>query len=163
MRRTIVTILIALGLAAGAARAANTTDGGGSNSFALGLQLGGASNEYGSSGFSGLTARVGKEKTIEGILAFNGGGTWIVNGNYLVHSHNLFHQNPITSLKFYGGFGIGVWTGHESGFWAQVPLGVDFDFQIPVEVSLYLAPGLDIVPETRPNIHFGLGVRYWFQ
>jgi hypothetical protein len=95
---------------------------------------------------------VGREKTIEGVLAFNQGGTWIVNGNFLIHSHNLFHQNPISSIKFYGGFGVGVWAGHESGFWAQVPLGVDFGFAIPVEASLYIAPGIDIVPD-HPGQH----------
>jgi hypothetical protein len=161
MKRTFAGIALSLGLLAGPVLAAGAQGNGGS-SFALGLQLGGASSPNGESGFSGLTARVGREKTIEGVLAFNQGGTWIVNGNFLIHSHNLFHQDPISAIKFYGGFGVGVWAGHESGFWAQVPLGVDFDFAIPVEASLYIAPGIDIVPTTQANIHFGLGLRYWF-
>lgn len=131
--------------------------------FALGLQLGGAGGQDGGSGFSGITARFGREKTIEGVLAFNGGGTWIVNGNFLMHTSNLFQQNPISAIKLYGGFGVGAWTGGDGGFWAQVPLGVDFDFAIPVEVSIYVAPGLDIVPSTAANVHFGLGARYWFR
>jgi hypothetical protein len=131
-------------------------------SFALGAQLGAAEGQNGGSGFSGITARFGREKTIEGILAFNGGGTWIVNGNFLVHSRNLFQQNPISAIKFYGGFGVGAWTGGDGGFWAQVPLGVDFDFAIPIEASVYVAPGLDILPSAAANVHFGLGVRYWF-
>jgi len=131
-------------------------------SFALGLQLGGSGGQNGGGGFSGLTARFGREKTIEGILAFNPGGTWVVNGNFLVHSSNLFQQNPISAIKLYGGFGVGAWTGGDGGFWAQVPLGVDFDFSIPIEVSAYVAPGLDIIPSAAANVHFGLGVRYWF-
>jgi hypothetical protein len=158
MKRIVAGALLLLGLFSSTVRAEGT-EGNGGSSFALGLQLGGSDG----GGFSGITARVGREHTIEGIFAFDGGNHgWIVNGNYLVHSHNLFHQAPITSIKFYGGFGVGVWAGHETGFWAQVPLGVDFGFAIPVEASLYIAPGINLVPSTDPNIHFGLGIRYWF-
>lgn len=156
MKRTICAIILCLGFAAGSAPAAESESGMGS--FALGLQIGASDG----GGFSGLTARVGRERTIEGILAIDH-KDWIINGNYLVHSHNLFHQAPISAIKFYGGFGVGAWTGGDGGFWMQVPLGVDFDFAIPVEASLYLAPGINVVPETDANWHFGLGLRYWFQ
>jgi len=127
------------------------------SAFSLGLQLG--KSDGGS--FSGLTARVGEEKTLEGILAFDNSG-WIVNGNYLIHSRSLFRQDPIDFIKFYGGFGLGAWTPGDGGVWAQIPLGVDFRFAIPVELSLYIAPGMNIVPKTEANWHFGLGIRYWF-
>ncbi|HXP90968.1 MAG TPA: hypothetical protein VN931_08580 [Fibrobacteria bacterium] len=130
--------------------------------FALGVQLGAADGKNGGSGFSGITARFGRDRTIEGVLAFNPGGTWIVNGNFLLHSSSLFQQHPISAIKLYGGFGLGAWTGGDGGFWAQVPLGVDFDFSLPIEASVYVAPGLDILPSTAANVHFGLGVRYWF-
>jgi len=160
MRMTIATIVLALGMAATAAQPTSDATGGGSGagSFALGLQIGASDG----GNFSGITARVGREKTIEGVLAIDH-KDWIVNGNFLVHSHNLFHQAPIQAIKLYGGFGAGAWTGGDGGFWVQVPLGVDFDFPIPVEASLYLAPGINIVPETDANWHFGLGIRYWFQ
>lgn len=148
IRRAFALSLLLTGLGATSARASQ---------FALGLQIG--ASDGGS--FSGLTARVGQEKTIEGILAFDH-SDWIVNGNYLVHSRSFFRQDPINFIKFYGGFGLGVWTGGDGGFWAQVPLGVDFRFAIPVELSLYLAPGMNIVPKTEANWHFGLGIRYWF-
>ena len=157
MKRTIAGAFLLLALSQSPVLAADTQTKSTSSSFALGLQVGASDG----GNFSGLEARVGREKTIEGILAIDH-KTWIVNGNFLVHSHNLFHQNPISSIKFYGGFGVGVWTGGDGGFWAQVPLGVDFGFAIPVEVSLYLAPGINIVPTTEANWHFGLGVRYWF-
>lgn len=153
IRRFLMLGAVTLGLAATSAKA--------ESQFALGLQIGAAGNTYGTSNFSGLTARVGQEKTIEGVLAFDR-STWILNGNYLVHSRSLFHQDPINFIKFYGGFGVGVWTGGDGGVWAQVPLGVDFRFAIPVELSMYLAPGMDVVPETRANWHFGIGLRYWF-
>lgn len=152
IRRALALSLLLTGLCATSAKASQ---------FALGLQLGGASNQYGQSNFSGITARFGQDKTIEGVLAFDH-STWILNGNYLIHSRSLFHQDPINFIKFYGGFGVGVWTGGNGGFWAQVPLGVDFRFAIPVEATFFLAPGMDIAPETRANIHYGLGVRYWF-
>lgn len=150
MKRSIAGAFLLLAVFGGAARAEES-------SFAAGVQLGASDG----GNFSGLEARVGREKSIEGILAIDH-KTWIVNGNFLVHSHNLFRQNPISSIKFYGGFGVGVWTGGDGGFWAQVPLGVDFGFAIPVEASLYLAPGINIVPTTEANWHFGLGIRYWF-
>ena len=156
MKLTISGAFLLLALSGSPALAAET-QGTGNSSFALGLQVGASDG----GNFSGLEARVGREKTIEGILAIDH-KTWIVNGNFLIHSHNLFHQNPISSIKFYGGFGVGVWTGGDGGFWAQVPLGVDFGFAIPVEASLYLAPGINIVPATEANWHFGLGIRYWF-
>jgi hypothetical protein len=158
MKRIIAGALLLLCLAGRPVLAAGEQGNGGS-SFALGLQLGGSDGGQ----FSGITARVGRERTIEGVLAFDPDNHgFIVNGNYLVHSRNLFHQDPISALKFYGGFGVGVWAGHQNGFWAQVPLGVDFDFAIPVEASLFIAPGINIVPTTDANVHFGLGIRYWF-
>jgi hypothetical protein len=164
MNRNLVGTLLAIAMASTSAMAAGTssTSSGGSSAFALGLQFGGADGQDGYSGFSGITARVGRERTIEGVLAFNG-STWILNGNFLVHSRNMFRQDPISELKFYGGFGLGVWTGGDGGFWAQVPLGVDIGFSIPVEASLYIAPGIDIAPHTDSNVHYGLGLRYWFQ
>ena len=162
MKNSILTgIVLALALSSAPALAQDGRQGN-AGSFALGLQLGGANGPNGTSGFSGLTARFGREKTIEGILAFNDGGTWIVNGNFLVHGGNLFHQNPIDAIKLYAGFGLGAWTGGDGGFWAQVPLGVDIAFAIPIEASVYVAPGLDLLPSASGNVHFGLGVRYWF-
>jgi len=149
IRRILTLGAVAIGIASTSTQAASQ--------FALGLQMGASDG----GNFSGLTARVGQDRTIEGILAIDH-KDWIVNGNFLVHSHSLFHQDPIDFIKFYGGFGLGVWTGGEGGFWAQVPLGVDFRFAIPVEASLYLAPGMNIVPQTDANWHFGLGIRYWF-
>ena len=162
MKQTILAGTILLLALSSAPAFAEDAMGQQNGSFALGLQLGAADGQNGGSGFSGITARFGREKTIEGILAFNPGGSWVVNGNFLMHSGNLFRQNPISAIKFYGGFGVGAWTGGDGGFWAQVPLGVDSDFAIPIEASVYVAPGLDIIPSAAANVHFGLGVRYWF-
>jgi hypothetical protein len=148
--------------ATAATSSTKSSSSGGGGDFALGIQFGGANGQSGSSGFSGLTARVGRDRTIEGVLAFDG-SSWIANGNFLVHSRNMFRQDPISELKFYGGFGVGVWTGGDGGFWVQVPLGVDIGFAIPVEASLYIAPGIDVAPHTDSNVHYGLGLRYWFQ
>jgi hypothetical protein len=162
MNRNLAGALLAIAMASTSAMAATSSSSSGGSAFALGFQFGGANGQNGSSGFSGLTARVGRDRTIEGVLAFDG-SSWIANGNFLVHSRNMFHQDPISELKFYGGFGLGVWTGGDGGFWVQVPLGVDIGFAIPVEASLYIAPGIDVAPHTDSNVHYGLGLRYWFQ
>ncbi|MEN9306789.1 MAG: hypothetical protein RL173_721, partial [Fibrobacterota bacterium] len=73
IRRILTMGAVAISIAATSAEAASQ--------FALGLQIGASDG----GNFSGLTARVGQEKTIEGILAIDH-KDWIVNGNYLVHS-----------------------------------------------------------------------------
>jgi hypothetical protein len=152
----MIKILAVCALLAAGAQAAT-----GSN-YALGINLGEASN---GSGFSGLNFRVGQDETLDLIAAWNAGGggssTFILNGNYLHHTAPILPQIPIKGVVPYAGIGLGLWMNDNSGAWVQIPLGIDLRFSAPVEVSVYIAPGIDLIPSTQMNMHFGVGVRYW--
>jgi len=145
-------LLVAGAVLAGGAHAASQ--------YALGINLGGASGSGGSSGFSGLNFRMGQDESLDLIGAWNP-GTLIVNGNYLHHAAPILRQIPIKGIVPYVGIGVGLWMNDNSGAWVQVPLGLDFRFSVPVEAGLYIAPGIDLIPSTSMNMHFGIGIRYW--
>ena len=133
---------------------------GSSSDYALGIHLGAAQN---GSGFTGLNFRVGQDESLDLIAAWNAGddGTIIMNGNYLHHVDPILRQIPIRGIVPYVGIGVGIWVNNASGAWLQVPLGLDFRFSNPLEVGLFLAPGIDLIPSTKANMHFGIGFRYW--
>ena len=150
-------LLVSIALLAGGSFAGKS---GGSGQYALGVNLGAAQN---GSGFSGLNFRVGQDESLDLIAAWNSGddGTIIMNGNYLHHVDPILRQIPIRGIVPYVGIGVGIWMNNASGAWLQVPLGLDFRFSNPLEVGLFLAPGIDLIPSTKANMHFGIGFRYW--
>lgn len=135
---------------------------GSSSDYALGIHLGGARDQDGkSSGFTGLNFRVGQDESLDLVLAYNSGNTIILNGNYLHHVAPILRQVPIKGIVPYVGIGVGTWINDKSGAWLQVPLGIDLRFSVPLEVGLYLAPGIDLLPTTGANMHAGVAFRYW--
>ncbi|MBK8801550.1 MAG: hypothetical protein IPN71_05725 [Fibrobacteres bacterium] len=103
---------------------------------------------------------------MEGILGWNfSNGKEHVElvGNILFHGRSLGRESPITGFFPYAGAGLGFWSDHSQGAWIQVPLGLDIRFTVPLEVGLHVDPGMDIVPETKFTVHWGLGIRYWFR
>ncbi|MEN9353708.1 MAG: hypothetical protein RL318_1033 [Fibrobacterota bacterium] len=147
-------------LFAAAAILASASYSASSGQYALGINLGGASSKGKSTGFSGLNFRVGQDESLDMIAAWDP-GTIIINGNYLHHVAPVLRQIPVKAIVPYVGIGVGVWMNDVSGAWLQVPLGIDFRFSVPVEAGLYIAPGIDLIPSTNMNMHFGIGVRYW--
>lgn len=152
-------ILVAFTLMLTAAVASSAR--GSSSDYALGIHLGAAQN---GSNFSGLNFRVGQDESLDLVGAWNTGGkngTIILNGNYLHHVSPILRQIPIKGIVPYVGIGVGTWINDDPGAWLQVPLGIDLRFSVPLEVGLYLAPGIDLLPSTGANMHFGLAFRYW--
>lgn len=113
-----------------------------------------------------LDIRVGQQKTLEGMVSWylrKGGDSHLeLIGNMLFHGGSLGRESPITGIFPYAGIGLGYWHDGEDGAWLQVPLGIDFRFTVPVEIGFHVDPGMDVVPETKVTVHWGLGVRYWF-
>lgn len=121
---------------------------------------------------TGLNLRVGKDRTLEatGGWSFREGGNNIVLlGNVLYHGGSVLREPPLMGIFPYAGAGLGFWMWDakhgedDQGVWVQVPLGIDLRFAIPIELTLHIDPGVDIIPETKATIHYGLGIRYWLK
>ncbi len=148
IRRILALSLVASGVAATNARAA----------VGIGVNLGDP---------TALNIRVGQQKTLEGMLGWSlregDGDRLMLVGNMLFHGRSLGSESPISGIYPYAGIGLGYWHDHNDGAWLQVPLGIDFRFSVPLEITFHVDPGMDIVPDTKVTVHWGLGVRYWFK
>lgn len=113
---------------------------------------------------TGLNLRLGQTHTAELTVGWSLPSGGVVGlANYLAHAGRVLPQFPLGAIHPYAGLGLGVWVHDQAGTWIQVPLGLDLRFSIPIELSLHIDPGMDIVPATRFTVHWGLGVRYWFR
>ena len=132
--------------------------------FGIGLNLGDP---------TGINLRVGKNQTLEATAGWDlkkEGTNLVLLGNVLYHGSSVLSSPPLMAVVPYAGAGLGFWMwdsknndDDDAGVWMQVPLGLDFRFRIPVEVTLHIDPGIDIVPKTSACIHWGLGIRYWLK
>lgn len=146
-------------------------------SVALLLALASASNAEFGVGINlgaptGLNLRVGKDRTLEATAGWSlkdEGTNLELLGNVLYHGRSVLSNPPLMAVVPYAGAGLGFWMwdgkngGDDAGVWMQVPLGIDLRFRIPLEVSLHIDPGIDIIPNTSATIHWGLGIRYWLK
>lgn len=122
---------------------------------------------------TGLNLRVGRDRTLEATAGWSlheGGTNIVLLGNVLYHGRSVLSNPPLMGIVPYAGAGLGFWMwdaknsgDDDAGVWFQVPLGVDFRFAIPLELTVHIDPGIDIVPETNATIHWGLGIRYWLK
>lgn len=123
---------------------------------------------------TGLNLRVGRDRTLEATAGWSlrdGGTNIVLLGNVLYHGKSVFSNSPLTGIVPYAGAGLGFWMwddkhnddGDQAGAWVQVPLGIDLRFTIPLELTLHIDPGIDVVPNTNATIHWGLGIRYWLK
>ncbi len=132
--------------------------------FGIGINLGAP---------TGIDLRVGRDRTLEAIAGWNlkDEGTNIeIEGNVLYHGSSVLSNPPLMGVVPYAGAGLGFWmwddkndNGDKAGVWMQVPLGIDFRFRVPLELTLHIDPGIDIIPKTSACIHWGLGIRYWLK
>ncbi len=159
MSKSLIAAVLVLAAALTTPAKKSSSSSSSSGDFALGIHLGVAQN---GSSFSGVNFRLGQDESFDVVGAWNtkDDGTFIINGNYLHHIGAVGHI-PSVKVVPYVGVGVGIWTANETGSWVQVPLGVDFRFSVPLEVGMYIAPGIDLIPETHANIHGGIAFRYW--
>lgn len=121
---------------------------------------------------TGLNLRVGKDRTLEATAGWNfknEGTNLELLGDVLFHGASVFRSSPLNGVVPYAGAGIGFWMWDanegedKAGIWLEVPLGIDLRFSIPLELSLHIDPGVDVIPQTKATIHWGLGIRYWLK
>lgn len=131
--------------------------------FGIGINLGAP---------TGLNLRVGKDRTLEAIAGWSlkdEGTNLELVGNVLYHGSSVLSNPPLMGVVPYAGAGLGFWMwdgkhgDDKAGAWLQVPLGIDLRFRIPLELTIHIDPGIDIVPDTKATIHWGLGIRYWLK
>jgi hypothetical protein len=72
----------------------------------------------------------------------------------------------VSSLDWHVHYGIGgcfILNPHgDEAFGARVPLGISYEFpHTSFEAFAELAPALQIVPQTKPRLQGGLGLRIW--
>lgn len=119
-------------------------------------------------------------------LAFDSNDYVMLYGDYLVHFPGLFKTQSafINSLNPYVGFGgFMAFSDHDHdhapgqrhdhdlfgdddedfAFGVRVPIGVEWRAtEIPLGVSLEIAPGIAVLPDTDSFIAAGIGLRYYF-
>ena len=65
------------------------------------------------------------------------------------------------TLLWFAGIGPRIYIGNEVGIGMRIPVGLVYDIDdVPLEVFLELAPGLNLFPSTVFNFGGGIGVRY---
>lgn len=141
--------------------------------FGLGVTLGDP---------TGLSGKyfLNRDTAIDGALSY-GSHELIIYGDYLKHFRGAFgRQNAfVAALTPYVGvgpvFAFGNGDHHHNhrfiddheddfGFGGRIPLGVEWKAnQVPVGVSLEIAPGMKVIPETDGFVQGGLAIRYYFE
>lgn len=131
---------------------------------------------------TGLSAKYNLNNTyaIDGALAY-GSHEVVIYGDYLKHFPGIFgkHNEFVSSLKGYVGIGpMFVFAdgdkdhGHHYvdddddsfAFGGRIPIGVEWTSdEIPLGVSLEIAPGMAVVPGTDAFMQGGLAIRYYFK
>jgi hypothetical protein len=120
------------------------------------------------------------ERAIDGTISY-GSHELVLYGDYLKHYPGLFgKQNEfIASLRPYVGVGpMFVFSDGDKdhshkytdddddsfAFGGRIPLGVEWlSKEIPLGVSLELAPGITVLPGTDAFVQGGLAIRYYFK
>lgn len=122
---------------------------------------------------TGINVRVGQDRTLEATAGWDlkkSGTNVVLLGDVLFHGRSLMSSSPLKGIYPYAGVGLGFWMwdsknddDDKAGVWGEVPLGLDFRFAIPLELTIHIDPGIDVIPQTSACIHWGLGLRYWLK
>jgi len=88
-------------------------------------------------------------------------------GSLYFHADYQYHFDyfdiDVGRLPLYAGLGAKIYV--SSGFAAgiRIPLGAVYEFEeLPLELFVELAPGINILPASTPDTGGGLGIRYRF-
>ena len=80
----------------------------------------------------------------------------------LIHRFNLIPVNE-GKLPLYFGLGLKLGFGNDVHIGIRVPIGLNYMFdEVPIDIFVEVAPGLQLVPATAFDIDGGLGARYYF-
>jgi hypothetical protein len=87
------------------------------------------------------------------------------SGAFYVHVDYQQHFDPfgvdVGRLLAFAGIGGHVYLRNDITVGIRIPLGLVYEFdEVPLEVFLELAPGINLLMETSPHFAGGLGVRY---
>lgn len=116
---------------------------------------------------TGLTAKVwmGEHSALDAAVAWS----FVGDGSLYVHGGYLFHfASPVGidegELLPYAGAGAKVVFADDPEVAIRVPLGAGYFFEdVPIELFLEIAPGLQLFPETSVDVTGGIGGRYYFR
>ena len=74
-----------------------------------------------------------------------------------------FGQPDAGRLLVYVGVGGRLYIGDETALGVRIPVGLFYELdQLPIEVFLEVAPGINLFPATEVNFGGGIGARYRF-
>ncbi|MFW6288473.1 MAG: hypothetical protein ACOC2Q_01695 [Spirochaetota bacterium] len=86
-------------------------------------------------------------------------GAFYLHVDYQQHFDDL--DIDVGSLLWFAGIGPRIYIGNDVGLGLRIPVGLVYDIDdVPLEVFLELAPGLNLFPSTVFNFGGGIGVRY---
>lgn len=86
-------------------------------------------------------------------------GAFYLHVDYQQHFDDL--DVDVGTLLWFAGIGPRIYIGNEVGIGMRIPVGLVYDIDdVPLEVFLELAPGLNLFPATKFNFGGGIGVRY---
>jgi hypothetical protein len=86
----------------------------------------------------------------------------VVTGNYVWHRRDLI-QVEVGKCSFYYGPGARLRISSDPEVGLQAVVGIDYFFEgTPIQALFEIGPGINILPDTRPNATAGLGLRYFF-
>ncbi len=85
-----------------------------------------------------------------------------LSGDYVWYNYNVISVSK-GKMPIYYGPGIRTALSQNSSLGVRGVLGVEYQFaDAPFDAFLEVGPGINIVPNTHPDVSVGLGARYFF-
>lgn len=106
----------------------------------------------------------GSQTAIDGAVAwsFSGKDSLHLHADYLIHNFDLIEVET-GRLPIYYGIGLRLKLEEESRFGFRIPVGISYIFEkASLDIFLELVPMLDLVPDTKFKMGWGVGIRYYF-
>ena len=123
--------------------------------FGIGIQLGepsGVDAKIWTSGNNAIDLGAG--------WSFDDRDVMTLQADYVWHSFNVF---PVSQgeLPLYFGIGARAILGDDPIVGARVPIGIAYMFEtFPLDIFMEIAPILNIIPSTDPDLAGGVGIRF---